>query len=395
MLVVGVERRSLRHPVERDQDAAGPVAEAERDDERRAWRRRRSARARAPCGWTGSGTTLRCAARIDGAGQGPLHGSVVPTTSRRHLAGGGLHAQGVALLEQHEQRARLRHRASALDDQLEHPARARSRSPTARAIAAVASRPRTARSSSARRRCDVLVQARVVDRDCRPLGRARPASCSSLLGELLSAGLVGQVEVAVGLPANGDRHAEEGRHRRVAGGKPYERGCSVTSCSRSGSGSRISSPSTPWPRGSGPIDPARLLVDSDGEEALELALALVEDAQRRVARAGQLASRLEHAGAAPTRGRARPRAHGRPPAACSSSLLAERLRSGTNCSPSSDDTSPQTLTRCSRKSGETTDARCGPRRCSEWRGSANHRVMVLARSSGRPEGRLDRLHPPV
>ena len=97
-------------------------------------------------------------ARARAARQRRLPASVPSSGSRRadepraHLAGRGRDAQLVALLEQHEERARLDERAPALDDQLQHAAPARSRSPTARAIAAVASRPRTARSSSARRR---------------------------------------------------------------------------------------------------------------------------------------------------------------------------------------------------------------------------------------------------
>ena len=59
-----------------------------------------------------------------------------------------------------------------------------------------------------------LVEARVLDRD-RRLAREQLDELLVLLGEVLAAGLLGQVEVAVGDAAQMDRHAEEGAHRRV------------------------------------------------------------------------------------------------------------------------------------------------------------------------------------
>ena len=58
-------------------------------------------------------------------------------------------------------------------------------------------------------------------------------------------------------------------------------------------GSAISTPSTPRPRGRSPIRAVRLLVDAGGQEALERLALGVEHAERRVARAGELARRLE------------------------------------------------------------------------------------------------------
>ena len=51
----------------------------------------------------------------------------------------------------------------------------------------------------------------------------------------------------------------------------------------------------PCPRGRSPIARWVVRVDPAGEEALELLAALVEDAQRGVAGAGELARHLEHA----------------------------------------------------------------------------------------------------
>ena len=59
-------------------------------------------------------------------------------------------------------------------------------------------------------------------------------------------------------------------------------------------GSRISSPRTPCPRGSDPIRSRRGFVDAHREELLELALVLVQDPERRVARARDFARHFEH-----------------------------------------------------------------------------------------------------
>ena len=55
----------------------------------------------------------------------------------------------------------------------------------------------------------------------------------------------------------------------------------------------IRTPSTPRPRGRSPIARCVSVVDAGGQEALELLAALVEHADRRVARAGELARDLE------------------------------------------------------------------------------------------------------
>ena len=65
----------------------------------------------------------------------------------------------------------------------------------------------------------VAVQASVVDRDRRPVGQDDHRLL--VLGrERLAAGLLGQVQVAPGLPADEDRDAEERSHRRMTRREP-------------------------------------------------------------------------------------------------------------------------------------------------------------------------------
>ena len=70
------------------------------------------------------------------------------------------------------------------------------------------------RSSATATRPDLRVESRVVDRDP---GVEREDFDDPLVrvGECGRSALVGQVEVADGLTAGGDRDAEERRHRRV------------------------------------------------------------------------------------------------------------------------------------------------------------------------------------
>ena len=111
-------------------------------------------------------------------------------------------------------RARVDEGAPALDEQLEDALeldlaadRPGDRRPWSRARA-------TARSSSSRRARDVRVQARVLDRDRRPVGEhdRAPPRRSRRTSPL---GLLGEVEVAPRLAADEDRHAEERVHRGV------------------------------------------------------------------------------------------------------------------------------------------------------------------------------------
>jgi hypothetical protein len=66
---------------------------------------------------------------------------------------------------------------------------------------------------------ETSVEAGVLDRDAGPL-RQNDAQLLVLLGEGLTAGLLGEVEVSPGLTADQHGHADEGRHRRVGSRKP-------------------------------------------------------------------------------------------------------------------------------------------------------------------------------
>ena len=172
MLVVRIERGAFVDPVESDKHSAGAAAEAQRHDHGRPGAARDRldpmphARAQIADVLTGAG-------RGHGAGQRAVHRQLGSDQLAASLTGGGGHPEPVAVLEQHEERARLAHSAPALDDQLEH----------ALQIGLEADRPRDRRGrlepsngslqirAAAR---DVLVQARVVDRDRGPLGQARP-----------------------------------------------------------------------------------------------------------------------------------------------------------------------------------------------------------------------------
>ena len=92
------------------------------------------------------------------------------------------------------------------------------------------------------------VETRVVDRDGGPLGQHDHRLLVALV-EVRPALLVGEIEVAVDLVADPDRHPEERLHRRVPGRKAVRARMRATSCRRSGSGFRMSSPRRPWPRG--------------------------------------------------------------------------------------------------------------------------------------------------
>jgi hypothetical protein len=131
-----------------------------------------------------------------------------------HLAGRCVQAERLALLQQDQEDARLRHGAPALNDQLEHPIEL--------GIEADRARDRRRGLEAAHGALELgatllgaLVEARVVDRDGGPL-RQHHEQPLVAFGEVLTAALVGQVEVAVGLFADDDRRSQEGRHRRVA-----------------------------------------------------------------------------------------------------------------------------------------------------------------------------------
>jgi len=134
----------------------------------------------------------------------------------------------------------------------------------------------------------------VVDRDRRPLGE-HDDRLEVVVVELVRTLLRGEVEVAPGLPAHDDRRAEEASHRRVARRKAV--GARMIGGVAQADRHRLVDQQ--------PEDPAaaRQVADrhvqrglrAGGEELGQLAALVVEHAERRVARAAQLASGLHHA----------------------------------------------------------------------------------------------------
>ena len=111
------------------------------------------------------------------------------------------------------------------------------------------------------------------------------------VGEHLAVGLVGEVEVAVDDAAQPDRHAEERRHRRVAGREPEAVGMGV----QVGEAQRFrvedQQPEDAVTLGTGP-DAGRLLVaEPDGDELRQPRPRLVEHPQRGVPGVDQLRGR--------------------------------------------------------------------------------------------------------
>ena len=140
---------------------------------------------------------------------------------------------------------------------------------------------------------DSLIQACVVDGDRGPVGKHHHQLLVAL-AELAAADLLGQVQVAVGLAADRDRHAEKGRHRGMAGREPVRprmRG-HVGQAQRPRVADQLAQhPATARKRS----DPAaRLLVQAGVEEALEPVLAFVEDAEGGIASVRQLGRGLKH-----------------------------------------------------------------------------------------------------
>ena len=140
---------------------------------------------------------------------------------------------------------------------------------------------------------DAAVQPRVLDRDRGPVGEDDERLLVGLVE--LAVGLLGQVEVAVGLAADEDRHAQEAVHRRMAEGEAVR--ARVVADVGHAQRPRVADEDAEDPVPSGQVADRAvgLRVDPAGQEALELPAAVVEDAERRVARAGQLARHLEHA----------------------------------------------------------------------------------------------------
>ncbi|MEZ4588382.1 MAG: hypothetical protein R2909_18545 [Gemmatimonadales bacterium] len=215
------------------------------------------------------------------------------------LAGDRRHLELFVLGEHDQQTPRLDQRAAAVDDQLEDAGdlglaadRAgdvghnRERLGGALGLVALAFGLVAAAAHT-------FVEARVLNRDRRPVGEHRDRRLVALV-ELRAAGLLGQVEVSPDVAANPDRHAEEGAHRRVPRGESVGSGVGghVGEAKRLGVPDQLAQYAVPSRQvadlGAGGV------VDTERKEAFQLATALVEDAERRVARPGQLARCVEH-----------------------------------------------------------------------------------------------------
>ena len=138
------------------------------------------------------------------------------------------------------------------------------------------------------------VAPRVVDRHARELGQQHDRLLV-LLGELLAAGLLGQVQVPERDAADQHRDPQERLHRRMTGRKAV--GVRV--------GAHVGQPERHRMRDQLAEHPSSLrqiadpfpivLVDADRDEPLELGPRLVRHPERRVPRSRQLACGLEHA----------------------------------------------------------------------------------------------------
>ena len=140
---------------------------------------------------------------------------------------------------------------------------------------------------------DVLVQVGVLDGDRDP---AREDEQRLLVGLVeLAALLLGQVDVAPGLAAHQHRGPEEGRHRRVLWREAVAARvlADVGQAKRLGVADQLAEDAAA--AGKLADRAPRGLVDAGGEEAVELLALLIEDADGRVARSGQLAPGFEHA----------------------------------------------------------------------------------------------------
>jgi hypothetical protein len=290
LLVVAGERHVAGQPVERDQRAERRAAVGQRHHEGRLGVADAEPAQGDPEAPLGVGQPARAR-----AGQHPGQRRVGHGQRQvlRHgeAAGAGSRAQRVALDEQDEHVTRLDERAAALDDELEHavelglaPHRARDRG---RGLEAAHGALELGAAG-----VHGAVQARVLDRDRRPVGEDDDRLLVALVERPVR--LLGQVQVAPCLVADQDRHAEEAAHRRMAGREAV--GARVLAEVVDAQRDRVldeHAEDAP-PARQLPDRVVRGLVDPAREELGELAAVLVEDAQRGVPRARQLARRLEH-----------------------------------------------------------------------------------------------------
>ena len=188
--------------------------------------------------------------------------------------------------QQQDDGARVEQRAAALDDELEHAVevglaadRAGDRGGRLQAADGAL------RLGAAARR--VLVEASVLDRQGRPVREHHRRRLVRLVER--PPGLLGQVQVAPRLAADHHRHAQEAPHRRVVGREPVRArmGAHVVESQRRRVADQLAEHAV-----AAREVPDRLAlgaIDAASDEPLEPAPVLVEDADRRIARPGELA----------------------------------------------------------------------------------------------------------
>ena len=292
VLLIRRECRRVPFAVERYEDASRTAAEVKRHDQRGCRSGADPLETVAhPVGEARH--SLRFATRHDGARKRALGRKRHPHCPGPDLARRGRHAELARVVEQNQQRAGFHERAATLHDQLEHALEIgfepdgtrdrRSRLEASYDAFEILSSPG-----------NVLVQARVADRDCGPLGEDDGRLFVALV-ELGAVLLVGQVKVPVDLAADHDRHPEEGRHRRVARGEAVRARmlCDIGEAQWPGVTDQLSEDASP--PGKRTDHAAGFVVDAEEHEAFELLLVLVENPESRVARTGELARGLEDA----------------------------------------------------------------------------------------------------
>ncbi len=133
----------------------------------------------------------------------------------------------------------------------------------------------------------------MIDRDAREPGQQDDRALV-VLGELGRAALFGQVEVAVGLPIDQDRHPEERAHRRMADREPIRVGMAtdIGQPQRLRIADQLAEQPAAGRKRSDAA--AGRLIDPVGEEAAELGAIRVEYPQRGVAGVGQLPRGVQH-----------------------------------------------------------------------------------------------------
>jgi hypothetical protein len=175
--------------------------------------------------------------------------------------------------------------ARALGDELQHPIEVRHPAERARdlggrlepaddALQVVVAAP------------DVAIQARIRDRDGRPVREDRDRFF--IVVRELAVGLLGQVQVAPCLSVHDDRHAEEAVHRGVREREAV--GLRMRADVLEPERPRFADQHAEHPAPARQVADRtmRVLVDPPREEPLELLTAVVEHADRGVSRAGQL-----------------------------------------------------------------------------------------------------------